>query len=65
MLRQVLDVEAPADARRPVRADPGNLGQEAVALAINSSPDELFPEPARLADVLCEHLRRYVPLIEM
>ena len=42
-----------------------NLGQEAIALAINSSPDGLFPEPARLADLLCEHLRRFVPLIEM
>ena len=27
-----------------------NLGQEAMALAINSSPDELFPEPGLLAD---------------
>ena len=27
-----------------------NLGQEAVALAINSSPDGLFTEPALVAD---------------
>jgi hypothetical protein len=42
-----------------------NLGQEAIALAINSSPDELFPEPGRLADALCEQFRRYVPLIDL
>ena len=27
-----------------------NLGQEAVAWALRSSPDQLFPEPVRLAD---------------
>ena len=42
-----------------------NLGQEAMALAIHSSPDGLFPEPAVLADALCERLRRYVPLIDV
>jgi hypothetical protein len=42
-----------------------NLGQEAMAMAIHSSPDGLFPEPVALGDVLCEHFRRYVPLIEM
>jgi hypothetical protein len=40
-----------------------NLGQEAIALAIKSSPDELFSEPLRLTDVLTEHFRRYVPLL--
>lgn len=41
-----------------------NLGQEAVALAIKSSPDGLFTEPLHLADTLCDKFRRYVPLIE-
>jgi hypothetical protein len=42
-----------------------NLGQEAVAWALRSSPDQLFPEPVRLADALGEHFRRFVPLIEI
>ena len=42
-----------------------NLGQEAVAMAIHSSPDRLFPEPVLLGDALCEHFRRYVPLIDV
>jgi hypothetical protein len=42
-----------------------NLGQEAVALATSRSPDDLFPESLRLADLVCEHLRRFVPLAEM
>jgi hypothetical protein len=42
-----------------------NLGQEAVALAARRSPDDLFPESLRLADLVCEHLRRFVPLVEM
>jgi hypothetical protein len=41
-----------------------NLGQEAIALAVNSSPDELFTEPTLLADALCEKFRRFVPLME-
>jgi hypothetical protein len=64
MLRQVLD----GTKLRRMRVVPFgllrvNLGQEAIAMAINSSPDGLFPEPGRLADVLCESLRRYVPLV--
>jgi hypothetical protein len=65
MLRQVLDVKLRRMRVVPFGLIRVNLGQEAVSLAINSSPEELFPEPARLADVLCENLRRYVPLIEM
>ena len=42
-----------------------NLGQEAVSFALKASPDQLFSEPERLADALSEHLRRFVPLIEM
>jgi hypothetical protein len=41
-----------------------NLGQEAIALAVSSSPEELFTEPTTLADMLCEQFRRYVPLID-
>jgi len=41
-----------------------NLGQEAISLAVNSSPDELFTEPTLLADELCGQFRRYVPLVE-
>ncbi len=66
MLRQALD----GTKLRRMRVVPFglirvNLGQEAIAFAINSSPDGLFPEPGRLADALCENLRRYVPLVEM
>jgi len=46
----------------PVRV---NLGQEATAFAMKTSPDQLFTEPERLADTLSEHFRRFVPLIEM
>ena len=42
-----------------------NLGQEATAFAMKTSPDKLFSEPARLADTLSENFRRFVPLIEM
>jgi len=46
----------------PVRV---NLGQEATAFAMKTSPDQLFTEPMRLADTLSKHFRRFVPLIEM
>jgi hypothetical protein len=66
MLRQVLDG---AKLRRmrvvPFGLIRVNLDQEAIAFAVNSSSGGLFPEPGRLADVLCENLRRYVPMIEM
>jgi hypothetical protein len=65
MLRQVLDAKLRRMRVVPFGLLRVNLGQEALALAINSSPDGLFPEPGRLADVLCDHLRRYVPLVEM
>ena len=41
-----------------------NLGQEAMSYALKASPGKLFPEPMQLADVLSEHLRRFVSLIE-
>jgi hypothetical protein len=65
MLRKVLDTRLRRMRVVPFGLLRANLGQEAVALAINSDPDRLFTEPARLADTLCEHLRRFVPLVEM
>ncbi len=64
MLREVLDVKLRRMRVVPFGLIRINLGQEAMALAVNSSPDDLFTEPSRLADALCEHFRRYVPLIE-
>ena len=41
-----------------------NPGQEAVAFSLNASPGQIFSEPHRLADVLSEHLGRFVSLID-
>lgn len=41
-----------------------NLGQEAVAFSLRSSPDGLFSEPLLLADLLSESFRRFVPPAE-
>jgi hypothetical protein len=65
MLRDVVSVKLRRMRVMPFGLIRINLGQEAVALAINSSPDDLFAEPLRLADVLTEHFRRYVPAIEL
>ncbi len=65
MLREVLDVKLRRMRVVPFGLIRINLGQEALAMAINASPDDLFVEPGRLADALCEHFRRFVPLIEM
>ncbi len=64
VLREVLDVKLGRMRVVPFGLIRVNLGQEAVALAINSSPDGLFTEPALVADRLCEQFRRFVPLIE-
>jgi hypothetical protein len=64
MLREVLAVKLGRMRVVPFGLMRVNLGQEAIALAVNSSPDELFTEPTLLADALCEQFRRYVPLIE-
>lgn len=40
-----------------------NLGQEALAFALKAGPPGVYPEPAALADSLCECLRRFVPPI--
>jgi hypothetical protein len=42
-----------------------NLGQEALALAMQTDPTGAFTEGAVLAELLCERFRRFVPLIEM
>jgi hypothetical protein len=65
MLREVLDVKLRRMRVVPFGLIRINLGQEAIAMAINASPDDLFREPSLLADALCEHFRRFVPLIEL
>jgi hypothetical protein len=64
MLRDVLGVKLGRMRVVPFGLIRVNLGQEAIALAVNSSPDELFTEPTLVADALCEKFRRYVPLME-
>jgi hypothetical protein len=63
MLRDVLGVKLRRMRVVPFGLIRINLGQEAIALAINSSPDGLFTEPTLLGDALCDRFRRYVPLI--
>jgi hypothetical protein len=63
MLRQALDMRLRRLRVVPFGLFRVNLGQEALALALNTSPGDVFPESARLADLLCNELRRYVPLI--
>ncbi len=63
MLRQALDTRLRRLRIVPFGLLRVNLGQEAMAMALSASPDDVFPESARLADLLCEELRRYVPLI--
>jgi hypothetical protein len=65
MLRQVLDLKLARMRVVLFGLIRINLGQEAMAMAINSSPDDLFSESSRLADALTAHFRRYVPLIEV
>jgi hypothetical protein len=64
MLRDVLGVKLGRMRVVPFGLIRVNLGQEAIALAVNSSPDELFTEPTLLGDALCEQFRRFVPLME-
>ena len=42
-----------------------NLGQEAMALAMQTDPTGAFTEGGILAELLCERFRRFVPLIEV
>ncbi len=65
MLREVLGIKL-----RKMRVVPFgllriNLGQEAMAMALQADPDALFTEPVQVADALCERFRRFVPLIEL
>jgi hypothetical protein len=64
MLREVIAVRLRRMRVVPFALIRINLGQEAMALALISSPDSLFTEPVLLADALCDQFRRYVPLIE-
>jgi hypothetical protein len=64
MLRDVLSTRLRRMRVVPFGLIRVNVGQEAMALAMNSSPDQLFTEPITLADLLSEHFRRYVPLID-
>ncbi len=41
-----------------------NLGQEAMSMALTSSPSGLFPEPLALADALTAKFKRYVSMLE-
>ncbi len=63
MLRQALDTKLRRLRVVPFGLMRVNLGQEALAMALSTSPDDVFPESTRLADRLCEELRRYVPPI--
>jgi hypothetical protein len=65
MLREVLSLKL-----RKMRVVPFgllriNLGQEAMAMAIQTDEHAQFTEPAKLADALCERFRRFVPLLEL
>ena len=42
-----------------------NLGQEGLAFALTSDPEEVFSEPLVIADALTPHFRRYVSLLEI
>ena len=64
MLREVLNHKLRRTRVVPFGLIRINLGQEAMSLAINASPDDLFREPGILADALCENFRRFVPLFE-
>ncbi len=61
MLARALDVRLRRMRSVPFGLFRINLGQEAMAMAIRESPGGLFPEPARLGDLLCEQFRRYLP----
>ena len=58
---------APASRKRvvPLGLLRLNLGQEAMAMALTTSPEGLFPEPVALADTLTTKFRRFVSLMEI
>jgi len=65
MLRAVLGIRLRRMRVVPFGLFRVNLGQEAIAMAMKSSPDGLFTEPVLLADALCDKFGRYVPLIDL
>jgi hypothetical protein len=65
MLRELLAVKLRRMRVVPFGCFRVNLGQEAMAMAVSSGPDGLFTEPMRLADLLCERFRRFVPLLDV
>jgi hypothetical protein len=65
MLRDALEIRLRRMRVVPLGLFRVNLAQEAVALALKTSPEALFTEPAGLADFLTEHFRRYVPPLEV
>ena len=65
MLRAVLALKLRRMRVVPLGLYRINLGQEALALAMQSDPTGAFTEGGILAELLCERFRRFVPLIEV
>ncbi len=65
MLREVVGIKLRRMRVVPFGLMRVNLGQKAIALALNTSPDALFTESGRLADALCDRFGRFVPLLEL
>jgi hypothetical protein len=65
MLHAVLDVKLRRMRVVPLGIYRLNLGQEAMALAMQTDPTGAFTEGGILAELLCERFRRFVPLIEI
>ncbi len=65
MLRTVLDLKLRRMRVVPLGVYRINLGQEAMALAMQTDPTGAFTEGGILAELLCERFRRFVPLLEI
>jgi hypothetical protein len=65
MLGEVLGIKLRKMRAVPLGLYRINLGQEALALAMHTDPSGVFTEGGLLAEALCEHFRRFVPLIEL
>jgi hypothetical protein len=65
MLRGVLGLKLRRMRVVPLGLYRINLGQEAMALAMQTDPTGAFSEGGILAELLCERFRRFVRLIEM
>lgn len=58
-------IEGPGRSRVvPLGLIRANLGQEAMSFQLAGGPDNLFPEPAAIADVLTLRFRRFIPLFD-